>query len=85
MANFDALHKAVKDLDGASSTFVPDDVESLYEEWREGEDNWPEFSEVKDELLESYYWTNAIEDRMTEVGWEVISQMISETMFQRNS
>lgn len=82
MSKFTKLHEAIKELDGAGTVFVPGDVEAEYLMSREAD--WPEWEEVQEEMLSNYYWNRGIQDRLTEIGFEIISDMIREVMRERS-
>ena len=69
--------------DSAGTTFTPEDVEA---EW-EGRINndrpdLPPFEEVWDNLAISYEWRKGIQDRLTEAGWDMISMMIDDYIWE---
>ena len=79
---FDKLHEAFRELGGTGTVFVPEDVESMYEMLGQDED-WPEFDEVREELLQTRDWRKGIAEALAQEGNELIIGMVLDFMRER--
>ena len=78
MTNFTPLHNWMRDNNAAGTLFVPEDLESMYEQWAEDDDNLPPYAEVREAMLDSWTWRKGMAEIMSERGYEMLADVISE-------
>jgi len=78
------LHQFMREHNTAGTLFTPADLESVYEEqqeWYDGE--LPPYAEVRDAMLNSYYWQQAIADAMSSLAYDIMSDMVADVIAGR--
>ena len=80
MSRFDILHKWVSDNDAAMAVFVPEDMETFYDELRYDDPDMPPWEEIGDRIIESKAWYRHIPDAMIDRGYEMFSDIVKETI-----
>lgn len=77
----DWLHALERRFGWAGTMFTPDDITARWEDLRrDDEDYKPLTEEQLENIMNSYYWSRAIQDRLTEEGWVIVDMAIDDAI-----
>lgn len=76
--DFEPLRDWMSYNEAAGTVFVPDDLQSEWEQWVDMDPDLPAWDDARDELLRMWEWRKGVDELLTERGFEIIQQGIAE-------